>query len=140
MTQGVLRTLDETERLKSDIVNYMITTPACTLTQAANACGVAHGVVYAWQSADTEFKSAVTWARRITRELTNDFVESRLIKLIKEGNAAATIFYAKCRMKDRGYNEKMLTAEDVPPPTDVLEEMPTLEDAMLAYRSEQAPR
>lgn len=35
-----------------------------------------------------------------------DFAETKLYKLIDEGNVAATIFFLKCRAKKRGYIEQ----------------------------------
>ena len=48
--------------------------------------------------------------RELTDELSESFkdeVESVLYKLIREGNAAAVIFYAKTKMRDRGYSERL---------------------------------
>jgi hypothetical protein len=106
MTMGVLRALDEVELLKSCIINYLMSTVGATLSTAAMSCGVGHGTVYQWRLADQEFKDNIDWARRIGHEVTHDFVESRLLTLVKEGNVAATIFYAKTRMRGRGYSEK----------------------------------
>jgi len=40
------------------------------------------------------------------KEYKKDFIESKLIKLINEGDTAATIFAAKTQLKDRGYIER----------------------------------
>jgi hypothetical protein len=39
-------------------------------------------------------------------EKRGDFVESRLLKAIKEDNVAAIIFYCKTKLKGRGYIER----------------------------------
>lgn len=41
-----------------------------------------------------------------SRGRRHDWVESKLLDLIEEGNVAATIFFAKTQMKDRGYVER----------------------------------
>jgi transposase-like protein len=43
----------------------------------------------------------------------DDIAEQSLIDLVKEKNPAATIFYAKTRLRERGYSEKV-TIEVVP--------------------------
>ena len=40
------------------------------------------------------------------RDTVTDMAESQLFKAIKDGNLTATIFYLKCRAKNRGYVER----------------------------------
>lgn len=50
------------------------------------------------------------WARDafdLAKDSTDDFVESKLLDKISEGNVAAIIFYCKTRLQKRGYVEKM---------------------------------
>ena len=71
------------------------------VTTACKAVGISRQTHYNWM-ADTEYKSAV-------EELTSvalDFAESKLHKLIDEGDPAATIFYLKTKGKNRGYVER----------------------------------
>lgn len=138
MTQGMLRTLDEIDLLKSNIINYLISNAGATLSGAAVKSGVGRATVFQWQNSDAAFKDAVRWAREINRQVTNDFVESHLLQLIKEGNAAATIFYAKCRMKDRGYSEKLPATEQSPDDPIPLDQLPSYEDALSAYQEKLA--
>lgn len=42
-----------------------------------------------------------------TNETTIDFVESRLLKNIDNGDTTAMIFYLKCKAKARGYIDKI---------------------------------
>src|SRR5690606_5307349 len=51
---------------------------------------------------DPEFAEAVNEIN----EVSLDFVESTLFKLIAKGNVAATIFFLKTRAKRRGYTER----------------------------------
>ena len=41
-----------------------------------------------------------------TREKRHDYVENKLMKLIDNGNVAATLFYLKTQCKQRGYVER----------------------------------
>jgi len=41
------------------------------------------------------------------REQVGDICESKIIKAIKEENTTMIIFYAKCKLKDRGYVETL---------------------------------
>jgi hypothetical protein len=138
MTQGMLRTLDEIELLKSNILNHLISNAGSTLSGAAVTYGVGKATVFQWQQNDPAFKDSVRWAREINRQITNDFVESNLLRLIKEGNPSATIFYAKCRMKDRGYSEKSVAHETQPDEPIPLDQLPSYEDALSAYQEKLA--
>ena len=40
------------------------------------------------------------------KEKNHDFVEGKLMKLIKDGNVTAIIFYCKTQLKERGYVER----------------------------------
>ena len=134
MTQGLLRALDEIDLLKSNILNFLITTPGATLTDAAIKYGVGRATVYQWQNGDQSFKEATRWARGINRQITNDVVENALLRLIQEKNPAATIFYAKCQMKDRGYIERA-APNDIPDDTPIpLEALPVYDDALALYQ------
>jgi len=51
---------------------------------------------------DEEYKQAV----QELGDVALDFAESKLHKLIDQGNPAATIFYLKTKGKERGYVER----------------------------------
>jgi hypothetical protein len=52
--------------------------------------------------ADPEYKTAI----QELGDVALDFAESKLHKLIDQGNPAATIFYLKTKGKNRGYIER----------------------------------
>lgn len=82
----------------------------------ATACekvGVSRTTYYRWCNADPAFKEK---ADEIT-ETQVDFVESKLLQQINEGDTTAIIFYLKTKGKKRGYNEKALQAQEKPQPT-----------------------
>ena len=79
------------------------------IAHAAQQVGIHRTTHYLWMEDDPEYKAAVAELK----EYKKDFIESKLIKLINEGDTAATIFAAKTQLKDRGYIERTeLTGAD----------------------------
>ena len=79
------------------------------IAHAAQQVGINRTTHYTWLDSDPEYKAAVAELK----EYKKDFIESKLIKLINEGDTAATIFAAKTQLKDRGYIERTeLTGAD----------------------------
>jgi len=72
------------------------------VAHAAKQVGIDRTTHYTWLDSDPEYKAAVA----DLKEYKKDFIESKLIKLINEGDTAATIFAAKTQLKDRGYVER----------------------------------
>ena len=72
-----------------------IVTPAC------KAVGIERKTFYVWMKKYPKFKEAVD----SILESQGDFVENKLLKLIRDENPSATIFYCKTKLKDRGYRE-----------------------------------
>ena len=71
------------------------------IAAACKACGISRRTFYNWHRDDEAFRTAVD---EIT-EMQLDYVEDRLLKLIKIGDTTATIFYLKTKGKKRGYSE-----------------------------------
>lgn len=69
------------------------------VTQACKIAKVSRGTFYRYYNEDPEFREQVD----SIEDLTLDFVESQLMKQIKEQNTTATIFYLKTKGKQRGY-------------------------------------
>jgi hypothetical protein len=57
---------------------------------------------YNWLDRDPDFAAAI---ERV-KEQTLDFVETALLRRIKDGDTTAIIFYLKCKGKERGYVDK----------------------------------
>lgn len=72
------------------------------VTTAAKSIGIPRSTYYDWMETDPEFKQKIL----DLREIKKDFIESKLLKLVEEGDTAATIFSAKTLLKDRGYVER----------------------------------
>jgi predicted DNA-binding transcriptional regulator AlpA len=71
------------------------------VTSACKVVGISRQTHYNWME-DDEYKAAVMELG----DVALDFAESKLHKLIDQGNPAATIFYLKTKGKERGYVER----------------------------------
>ncbi len=72
------------------------------VTTACNQVGINRKTHYQWLKLDPAYKEAVDEIRNVA----GDFVESSLMKCIKEGKEASIIFYCKTKLRNRGYIEK----------------------------------
>ena len=72
------------------------------VTSACKAVDISRETHYRWMREDEDYKAAVEGLS----DVAIDFAESQLHKQIKEGSAAATIFYLKTKGKKRGYVER----------------------------------
>jgi len=72
------------------------------VTSACKKVGIGRTTFYLWMNDDEEFKKQVDDISNVAL----DFAESQLHKQIKDGSAAATIFYLKTKGKKRGYVER----------------------------------
>ena len=87
------------------------------VTTAANNTGIHRSTHYNWLDDDLDYAAKV----RAMREVSIDFAEAMLFKLIKEGNVAATIFYLKTQGKQRGYIERQeVTGADGAPIIEII--------------------
>lgn len=73
------------------------------ITDSAKKAGVSRSQHYEWMNTDPEYMKRINEVA----EMAKDFVESQLHDQIREGSTTATIFYMKCKMRDRGYIEKL---------------------------------
>lgn len=74
------------------------------ITTACEAVGISRTLLYQWLDSDEDFKMKVD---EVT-EMQVDFVESKLLKNISEGDTTAIIFYLKTKGKKRGYTDKIM--------------------------------
>jgi hypothetical protein len=73
------------------------------VTTASKIAGVSRSQHYEWINSDPEYVKKID---EVT-QMAHDFVESQLYAQIKDGSTTATIFYMKCKMRERGYIEKV---------------------------------
>lgn len=72
------------------------------VTNACQAVGVDRTVFYRYLKEDEEFSASVNEVN----DVALDFVESKLMQQINQGNTACIIFYLKTQGKKRGYIER----------------------------------
>jgi hypothetical protein len=72
------------------------------VTTASRIADVSTTQHYQWMQDDPEYRKQVEQVA----EVAKDFVESQLFQQIKDGSTTATIFFMKCKMRERGYIEK----------------------------------
>lgn len=76
-----------------------------SLALVASTCrkvGISIPTFYNWYNDDPDFAAQIDEIR----ELAKDAVESKIYKKIDDGDTTMLIFYAKTKMKDRGYVER----------------------------------
>ena len=83
-------------------VEHALTSAGGFITSAAKRLGCNPKTVYRYLQRYPSLKDVLTEAR----ENTLDFVESKLMKAIDDGNVTAIIFFLKTRGKSRGYSER----------------------------------
>lgn len=72
-------------------------------TPARKAAGIeSPETIRNWRSKDEAFARAMDECKAIC----GDFVESKLLQKIKDGDTTAIIFYCKTQLKERGYTER----------------------------------
>ena len=94
--------LENQSQRKSDFLEIFKNNMCIVASSCAHA-GISRNTFYKWRREDAEFDAKCG----DIEELQKDFAEASLLKQIKAGNITATIFYAKTKMKDRGYTEKV---------------------------------
>ena len=80
------------------------------ISESCKGAGISRATYYNWKKDDPDFEEAV----HDLEEGQKDFVESKLLDLIKDGNPTAIIFYLKTKAKDRGYSERQETSSSDP--------------------------
>ena len=96
---------------KEDLLKALASTSGI-IASACRACNISRQSYYRYYNDDPEFKEKAD----DVMELQKDFAESLILKKMKEGDTTMIIFYAKTKLKDRGYVERReLTGKDGEP-------------------------
>lgn len=74
----------------------------CNMTAATKKMGIDRSTVYRWRQEFPEFEQQL----KDIQETQIDFVESKLMSLINNGDVASTIYYLKTKGKERGWSER----------------------------------
>ena len=73
------------------------------VSSACKEAKLSRNVFYVYYREDEEFKAAVD----DINDITLDFTENELLKLIRDGNVQAIMFYMKYKAKKRGYSDSI---------------------------------
>lgn len=101
-------TIAQTKVKKQELLD-MMNSNLGILTPALKSLGIPTGVYYRWLEEDDKFRKDVDEIQTVTL----DFVESKLLQNIKQGDKVSIIFYLKCKGKNRGYIEKQYIDSEV---------------------------
>lgn len=94
------------------------------ISPACKRAGVSRYTFYEWLKSDENFRQRV----EEIQEEQGDFVESKLLENIDDSDTQAIIFYAKTKLKHRGYTERDLPQQPAKPQnstpnTDILQQV-----------------
>jgi hypothetical protein len=73
------------------------------VTAACEQSGVGRTTFYEWMKSDEDFKRRV----EEIEEIQTDFVETQLLKKIKEGSERSILFYMRYKGRKRGYSDSV---------------------------------
>lgn len=107
MTSGVAYTTKETERIKSEVIDFLMKTPMGTISEACSRAKIPYASFWEWRNKDDELDEMVKAAMRTAHEMGGDFAESKLRKKINDDDTASLLFYLKTKHKARGYVERV---------------------------------
>ena len=79
------------------------------ITLASQKIGIERKTVYNWKNKDVDFANAID---EIQQEYVVDYVESKMIKKINEGESSMIMFYLNNKAKHRGYGQQRQSQDD----------------------------
>lgn len=98
------RQVNAIEQVKNNLIDAMIQSLG-NVSEVCNKLNISRTTFYNYYNNDIEFKEKIDDIKNIAL----DFVESKLIGKIKEGDIVAILFYLKTQGKKRGYVERQET-------------------------------
>ena len=88
------------------------------ITMSCNRVGIARSTYYNWINKDDDFNKQINDIQ--PKELFLDFVTSKLVEKINEGDKASIIFALKTIGKERGWVERQEIQHEANPPENLL--------------------
>lgn len=95
------KNLTKTDTLKKAMIDALKKSLG-VVSGACDQVGISRDTHYRWMREDEEYNKKV----QELSDVALDFVETSLHRQIQNGSTAATIFYLKCKGRNRGYIEK----------------------------------
>ena len=99
--RGLVKRIAKQRRNKENFLK-LFHNKGSNIAATCEAIGVHRNSYYYWMDTDPEFKEAVSQVE----ESLIDWVESKLVKKIEDGDVHAITFFLKTKGKSRGYAEK----------------------------------
>jgi hypothetical protein len=100
LTEAMNKKLDAPNK-KKEMIEALKETKGI-LKYAYTMVGITRPTHQRWLREDEEYAKEC----KIAEDETKDWVETKLLDKIREGDSTCLIFYAKTKMKDRGYVER----------------------------------
>ena len=92
---------DRIAKDKAAVLEHLANSSGIVAT-ACKAAGISRFTFYDWKKNDPDFAEKV----EDIMELQKDFCEALILKKMRDGDTTMIIFYAKTKLKDRGYVER----------------------------------
>ena len=110
--------IDKSRHIKKESMLAALENSLGVVSAACKAADIPRATYYKWLKEDKSFRQKIEDINNIAL----DFVETSLHRQIADGNTSATIFYLKCRGKQRGYIERSeldISSKDEPIKIDI---------------------
>ena len=92
----------KSDNLKKEAMIQALEKSIGVVTTACKSVGISRDTHYRWMKEDEQYANQV----QELSDVALDFAESSLHRQIQSGSTAATIFFLKCKGRNRGYIEK----------------------------------
>lgn len=93
------------DKLTNEQIIKVYAKKGCNVAATCAALDIQRSTFYKWRESDATLRRQLD----DTYQGLIDNVESKLLSAINDGNVTATIFFLKCKARDRGYIERSTT-------------------------------
>jgi hypothetical protein len=110
--------IDKSRHIKKESMLAALEASLGVVSAACHEAKIPRATYYKWIKEDKDFRQKV----EDINNLALDFVETSLHRQIAKDNTSATIFYLKCKGKQRGYIERSeldISSKDEPIKIDI---------------------